>query len=134
MEEKSQLKQPSMNNAMMSLCGTKYTRNHPQQITLSKMVTNDLTIDLALPFSTVDPKFVVPCGSYSCRDVLPKMVGNVESELKRISNSSRFLSMTLDLRIDRRMQCFMESLFILLVNVYLNLIFWYLDVSLVRSL
>ena len=117
-EGESQLKQPSIKNAMMSPRGTKYTRDHPRQMALSKMVTNDLIIGLALPLSiverpeflqamfTVDPKFIVPSRRSLCRDVLPKMVENVESELKRISKSSRFVSMTLDMWTDRRMRCF----------------------------
>jgi len=117
-EEKSQLKQSSIKNAMISPRGTKYTRDHPRQIALSKMVTNDLIIGLVLPLSiverpeflqamfTVDPKFVVPSRRSLCRDALPKMVEKVENELKRISKSSRFVSMTLDLWTDRRMRCF----------------------------
>jgi hypothetical protein len=117
-EEKSQLTQSSIKNAMMSPRGTKYTHDHPRQIALSKMVTNDLIIGLALPLSiverpeflqamlTVDPKFVVPSRRSLCRDVLPKMVEKVEGELKRIFKSSRFLAMTLDLWTDRRMRCF----------------------------
>ena len=117
-EEKSQLKQPSIQNAMISPRGTKYTRDNPRQIALSKMITNDLIIGLMLPLSiverpeflqamsTVDPKFVVPSRRSICRDVLPKIVDKVESELKEACKSSRFVALTLDLWTDRRMRCF----------------------------
>ena len=117
-EETPQLKQPSIQNAMISPRGTKYTRDNPRQIALSKMVINDLIIGLMLPLSiverpefsqamfTVDSKFVVPSRRSICRDVLPKMVDKVESELKQACKSIRFVALTLDLRIDRRMRSF----------------------------
>ena len=103
---------------MISPRGTKCTRNNPQQIALSKMVINDLIIALILPFSiverpefsqamfTVHPTFVVPSRMSICRDVLPKMIDKVESELKQACKSSRFVALTLDLWTDRRMRCF----------------------------
>ena len=115
-EEKPQLKQPSIQNAMISPRGTKYTRDNPRQIALSKMVINDLIIDLMLPLSiverpefsqamfTVHPTFVVPSRMSICRDVLPKMIDKVESELKQACKSSRFVALTLDLCADRRIR------------------------------
>jgi zinc finger BED domain-containing protein 1 (E3 SUMO-protein ligase ZBED1) len=117
-EEKMQSKQPSIKDAMSSPRGTKYTSAHPRQMELSKMVTNDLIIGLVLPLSiverpeflramhTVDPKFVVPSRRSICRDILPKAIEKVESELKRICKLSRFVSLTLDMWTDRRMRCF----------------------------
>ncbi|CAF0890060.1 unnamed protein product [Didymodactylos carnosus] len=117
-EEKIQSKQPSIKDAMNSPRGTKYTSGHSRQIQLSKMVTNDLINGLVLPLSiverteflramhTVYPKFVVPSPRSICRDVLPKTVEKVESELKRICKSSRFVSVTIDTWTDRRMRCF----------------------------
>ena len=117
-EEKTQAQQPSIKIAMTSPRGTKYASNHPRQVELSKMVTHDLIIGLALPLSiveraeflhamhTVDHRFLVPSRRALCRDVLPKEVEKVENEMKRICRSSDFVSLTLDLWSDRRMRSF----------------------------
>ena len=55
---------------------------------------------------TFDQKFVVPSRRSICRDVLPKIVDKVESELKEVCQSSRFVALTLDLWTYRRMRCF----------------------------
>lgn len=114
----SKLKQQSIKNALVSPRGTRYTNDNPRQIELSKMVTNDLIIGLALPLSiverpefvqamrTVDPRFVVPSRRSLCRDVLPHAFAKVENELKRICKENRFVSLTLDIWTDRRMRSF----------------------------
>jgi hypothetical protein len=94
------------------------------------MVANNRTIGLVLPLSvgerpeflqgmhTVDPKFIVPSRRSLCRDVLPKVVEKVESKLKRICKSSRFVSFTFDVWMDQRMRTF-HGMTIYLINEYL---------------
>ena len=53
-EEALKSKQPSIKSALVSPRGTKYASGHPRQVELSKMVTNDLVIGLALPLSIVE--------------------------------------------------------------------------------
>lgn len=117
-QEQTNLKQTSIKIAMMSPRGTKYAHDHPRQISLAKMVTNDLIIGLALPLSiverseflhamaTVDQMFIVPSRRKLARDVLPKLVGAVEAELKQICKASQFVSLTFDIWTDRRMRSF----------------------------
>lgn len=117
-EEKNVSQQPDIKTAMTSPRGTKYSSNHPRQMELSRMVTHDLIIGLALPLSlverpeflramqTVDSKFVAPSRRSLSRDILPKSIEKVENELKRICRENRSVSLTLDLWTDRRMRSF----------------------------
>ncbi|CAF1208484.1 unnamed protein product [Didymodactylos carnosus] len=110
--------QPKIKHAFNNNKTTKYGSQHPRQIELNNMIINDLIIDLGLPLSIVerpaflramskvDSKFHVQSRRSICRESIPALYDKMIRELKTICTTAEFISLTLDIWIDRRMRPF----------------------------
>ena len=96
-----------------------YGAQNPRQQELTRMVVNDLIIDLGLPvwivdhptfiraMNIVDSKFTLLSRRTLCRTVLPSALEQIKTKMKQVCDDARFLSLTLDVWTDRRMRAFL---------------------------
>lgn len=100
------------------LVDQKYNTRNTRQMELTKMIVNDLIVDLGLPLSiverpaflramkTVDPKFSVLSRRSLSRDSLPTALESVMTKVKKACDDAKFVALTLDVWSDRRMRSF----------------------------
>ena len=102
----------------LSLGTLKYGDKNSRQLELTRMIVQDLIIDLGLPLSivdhpaflramnTIDPKFTVLSRRSLCREALPATLEQIMEKVREACNEAQFVALTLDLWSDRRMRTF----------------------------